>query len=591
MKKFVSIFLLAICCVSAHATDIQRVDPPFWYAGMKNTELQIMFYGEKIAESSFSMEKYEGVTVFQFKEGRKVTKREFELRPRNEKQGAMGFTPADVLYLIMPDRFANGNPDNDNLDGYIANRQGGGRHGGDLQGIMDHLDYIDDLGVTAVWLNPIQFNKGNNSHGYSISDYYLVEPRLGSNEEYCAMIDRGKQQQQQRQFSGYRRQQVQMPATVAEFEALPQEQKDALIRQHTHNEDALVTTTHYKWTLLDPHAPQTEKDILVQGWFSGGMPDLNQKNRHLGTYLIQNSIWWIEYSRIDGIRMDTYPYADFDFMARWCEEINNEYPDFNIVGEGWYPRNSAAGWWQGGSTVHNSDSKLKTVMDFDLTFTTQNEILKESNTSEGSEAGLFKMYECVTQDFLIPDPNYVLTFLDNHDIARFMKPGDPIWKFKQGLAFLLTTRGIPQIYYGTEIMMGVTGTDQMRADFPGGWAEDEKSAFTAEGRTPEQNESWNFASTLLNWRRTSKAVAEGKLIHYTPDNRTKCYVYARTNGDETVLVILNGSDTMRLVDMHRFSEVVKDNTKGKDVVTGEVVDLTSLVKIEPRGVYVLELSK
>jgi glycosidase len=403
--------------------------------------------------------------------------------------------------------------------------------------------------------------------------------------------NRGKQQQQQRQFSGYRRQQVQMPATVAEFEALPQEQKDALIRQHTHNEDALVTTTHYKWTLLDPHAPQTEKDILVQGWFSGGMPDLNQKNRHLGTYLIQNSIWWIEYSRIDGIRMDTYPYADFDFMARWCEEINNEYPDFNIVGEGWYPRNSAAGWWQGGSTVHNSDSKLKTVMDFDLTFTTQNEILKESNTSEGSEAGLFKMYECVTQDFLIPDPNYVLTFLDNHDIARFMKPGDPIWKFKQGLAFLLTTRGIPQIYYGTEIMMGVTGTDQMRADFPGGWAEDEKSAFTAEGRTLEQNESWNFASTLLNWRRTSKAVAEGKLIHYTPDNRTKCYVYARTNGEETVLVILNGSDTMRLVDMHRFSEVVKDNIKGKDVVTGEVVDLTSLVKIEPRGVYVLELSK
>jgi glycosidase len=230
-------------------------------------------------------------------------------------------------------------------------------------------------------------------------------------------------------------------------------------------------------------------------------------------------------------------------------------------------------------------------MDFDLTFTTQNEILKESNTSEGSEAGLFKMYECLTQDFLIPDPDYVLTFLDNHDIARFMKPGDPIWKFKQGIAFLLTTRGIPQMYYGTEIMMGVEEGDFLRADFPGGWAEDEKTAFTAEGRTPEQNESWNFASTLLNWRRTSKAVGEGRLVHYTPDNRTKCYVYARVAGDETVLVILNGSDTMRLVDMHRFSEVVKDNTKGKDVITGEVVDLTSLVKIEPRGVYVLELSK
>lgn len=672
MKKFVSLFVLAFCFLMAGATDIQRVDPPFWYTGMKNTELQIMFYGENISESPFSMEKYEGVTVkevcmvenpnylfvyldvsakaepgtlqFLFGKGKKAVRHPFELRPRNEKPGAMGFTPQDVLYLIMPDRFANGNPDNDNLDGYIANRRGGGRHGGDIQGIVDHLDYIDDLGVTAIWLNPIQYNKGNASHGYSISDYYLVEPRLGSNEEYCQMIEtahnkgikvvmdmifnhsgsshwwitdvpssdwfnqndqavktgermreaeaaRAKGQQPQRQFGGNRRQQIQMPASIAEFDALPQEQKDALIRMNSHNEDALVTTTHYKWTLLDPHAPQTEKDILVQGWFSGGMPDLNQKNRHLGTYLIQNSIWWIEYSRIDGIRMDTYPYADFDFMARWCEEINDEYPDFNIVGEGWYPRNSAAGWWQGGSAVHSSDSKLKTVMDFDLTFTTQKEILKESNTSEGSEAGLFKMYECVTQDFLIPDPNYVLTFLDNHDIARFMKPGDPIWKFKQGLAFLLTTRGIPQIYYGTEIMMGVEEGDFLRADFPGGWAEDEKSAFTAEGRTPEQNESWNFASTLLNWRRTSKPVAEGKLIHYTPDNRTKCYVYARTTGDETVLVILNGSDTMRLVDMHRFSEVVKDNTKGKDVVTGEVVDLTSLVKIEPRGVYVLELSK
>ena len=494
------------------------------------------------------------------------------------------------------------------------------------------------------WLNPIQYNKGNASHGYAISDYYLVEPRLGSNDEYCELIDaahekgikvvmdmifnhsgsshwwitdvptsdwfnqndhavntgrrmleqqanRGRQQQQQRQFGGNRRQQVQMPATIAEFEALPQEQKDALIRMNSHDGNALVTTTHYKWALLDPHAPQTEKDILVEGWFSGGMPDLNQKNRHLGTYLIQNSVWWIEYSRIDGIRMDTYPYADYDFMARWCEVINEEYPDFNIVGEGWYPRNSAAGWWQGGSEFNAADSKLKTVMDFDLTFTTQKEILKESNTSEGSEAGLFKMYECVTQDFLIPDPNYVLTFLDNHDIARFMKPGDPIWKFKQGLAFLLTTRGIPQIYYGTEIMMGLENDRDMRADFPGGWAEDEKSAFTAAGRTPEQNESWNFASTLLNWRRTSKPVTEGKLVHYTPDNRTKCYVYARTDGNETVLVILNGSDTMRLVDMHRFSEVIGDNTKGKDVVTGETVDLTSLVKIEPRGVYVLELSR
>ena len=669
--------------VSAMAVNIDRMDPPFWYTGMKNHELQVMFYGKDIAKSEFSLKPYAGVSVkevatvknpnyvfvyldiaasaqpgtmtFAFKEGRKTTEKTFELRPRNKKTGAQGFTTKDVLYLIMPDRYANGNPGNDNLENWTVSRTGGGRHGGDLQGIKDHLDYIDDLGVTAIWLNPVQFNRGNNAHGYSITDYYMIDPRLGSNEEYCEMIDaaHGKnikvvmdmifnhsgsghwwiedipdddwfnqndyaasigqrareQAQQQAQRQGQQRQgqggpggfqpgQQQMqqmrrgggpalPATIEEFNALPKEQQDALRRSVVRQPGSLVTTTHYKWVLMDPHAPQTEKDILIKGWFSGGMPDLNQRNRHLATYLIQNSVWWIEYARIDGIRMDTYPYADYDFMVRWCDEIEAEYPDFNIVGEGWYPRNSAAGWWQRGSAVNANDSHLKTVMDFDLTFTTQREISKESNTSEGSEAGLFKMYEVITQDFLFPDPNHVLTFLDNHDIDRFMKADDPAWKLKQGLAFLLTTRGIPQIYYGTEIAM----SGNNRNDFPGGWKEDEKNAFTKAGRTDFQNECWDFASKLLNWRRTSKPVTEGKLIHYTPDNQTKCYVYARTDGKNTVLVMLNGSDTVRLVDMQRFSEVIKDYTKGKDAVTGEIVDVTAPVLMPARGVYVLDLSK
>jgi len=649
------------------------MDPPFWYAGMKNHELQVMFYGQDIAACEFSLKDYPGVSVkevakvknpnylfvylnisaearpgtmtFQFKEGRKATAKEFVLRPRNTKTGAQGFTTKDVLYLIMPDRFSNGNPDNDNLENWTVDRRGGGRHGGDLQGIKEHLDYIDDLGVTAIWLNPVQFNRGNNSHGYSISDYYMIDPRLGSNEEYSEMIDaahakgikvvmdmifnhsgsshwwigdipdddwfnqndyarsigqRSAQQgfgggqrpqpqpgqpQGMPQGGGRRGQQVQLPATIAEFNALPAQTRESLLRSAIRQPGGLVNTTHYKWVMMDPHAPQTEKDILIEGWFSGGMPDLNQRNRHLATYLIQNSIWWIEYSRIDGIRMDTYPYADYDFMVRWCDEIEAEYPDFNIVGEGWYPRNSAAGWWQRGSSVNGHDSHLKTVMDFDFTFTTQKEILKESNTSEGSEAGLFKMYEVITQDFLFPDPDYVLTFLDNHDIDRFMKAGDPAWKLKQGLAFLLTTRGIPQIYYGTEIAM----TGNNRADFPGGWKEDTSSAFTKAGRTDFQNECWDFASKLLNWRRTSKPVTEGKLIHYTPDNQTKCYVYARTDGKDTVLVMLNGSDTIRIVDMARFSEVTKGYSKGKDAVTGEIVDISSTVVMPARGVYVLDL--
>lgn len=623
-KNMKALLLMLLLPAFMNAAEIQRMEPPFWYAGMKNHELQVMFYGDNIAASSLSLSDYPGVSIkeicevenpnylfvylnvedtakpgtlmFSFTDKKDVENVEFELRPRNDRPGAMGFSSADVLYLIMPDRFANGDPSNDVMDGYEIDRKSGGRHGGDIEGIVDHLDYLDDLGVTAIWLNPVQFNKGRASHGYAISDYYLVDPRLGSNEEYCDMIDKAHQK-------GIK---VVMDmifnhcgsshwwlADIPSSDWFNQNDYAAKIGKGQRGERGeLVTTTHYKWVLMDPHAPQTEKDVLVKGWFSGGMPDLNQENRHLATYLIQNSIWWIEYARIDGIRMDTYPYADYDFMARWCREVFAEYPDFNIVGEGWYPRNSAAGWWQGGSKVNGQgDTGLKTVMDFDLTFTVQDQILKESNTTERSEAGLFKIYECITQDFLIPDCSDVLTFLDNHDIARFMKEGDPIWKFKQGVAFLLTTRGIPQIYYGTEIMMGQEPGDWLRADFPGGWKEDKTDAFTAEGRTDEQNESWNYLSALLNWRRTSDAVKYGKLIHYTPDNATRCYVYARTYGDDTVLVVLNGSDDERTLNMDRFSEVIKDYVSGTEVVTGQTFDLKAPLSIPARGVYVMELKK
>ena len=635
MKQHGLLSLLAalFLAAGAHAADIQRMDPPFWYAGMKNHELQVMFYGKDIAQSEFSLKSYPGVRVkevakvknpnylivyldvsekarpgtmtFRFKEGQSVTEKAFELRPRNTKTGAQGFSTKDVLYLIMPDRFANGNPANDDWEQFKADRSnGGGHHGGDLQGIRDHLGYIDSLGVTAVWLNPVQYNRSNASHGYAISDFYLIDPRLGTNEEYCGLVDAAHGRNIKVvmdmifNHSGSSHWWIEdIPDDDwfnqdAYAKKLSERQRqgppEGGFRRGPRGNDGLTTTTHYKWVLMDPHAPQSEKDVLLDGWFSGGMPDLNQRNRHLARYLIQNSVWWIEYARIDGIRMDTYPYADYDFMTRWCREIEEEYPDFNIVGEGWYPRNSAAGWWQRGSALNPSDTHLKTVMDFDLTFTIQREILKESNTSEGSEAGLFKVYETVAQDFLIPDPDHVLTFLDNHDISRFMQPGDPVWKFKQGLAFLVTSRGIPQIYYGTEIAMA--GPDQLRGDFPGGWKEDPANAFTSVGRTPVQNECWDFASKLLNWRRTSKAATEGRLVHYTPDNRAKCYVYARIAGDDTVLVILNGSDAESELDMARFADVIGKHTIGVDVVTGETVNLTSSVRMAPRGVHVLELT-
>ena len=664
--------LLLLGSVASYAQDIQRMEPPFWYVGMKDPSLQVMFYGKDIAKSEVSLAKYSGVKLrsvektdnpnylflyleigpkakpgdlkFTFKSGSSKVEKTLPLRPRNKAKGALGFTSKDVLYLIMPDRFANGNPGNDVMENYQVDRNGGGRHGGDIQGIKDHLGYLQDLGVTAIWLNPVQFNRGGASHGYSISDFYLIDPRLGSNEEYCDLVsdahtrdikvvmdmifnhcgsshwwiedipasDWFNQMDYARALSermrnpspagqrgpgaffgggGRRGERVSFPATKEEYEALPADKKAQLLGTVVPREGSLVTTTHYKWALMDPHAPESEKTTLVDGWFSGGMPDLNQRNPHLAKYLIQNSIWWIEYSRIDGIRMDTYPYADYDFMVRWCKEIHDEYPDFNIVGEGWYPRNSAAGWWQANSALNDSDTYLPTVMDFDLTFTAKREWLRESNTSEGSEAGLFKVYECVSQDFLIPDPQHVLTFLDNHDIERFMDKDDPVWKLRQGLSFLLTSRGIPQIYYGTEIGLG--GKDAMRADFPGGWEEDSRNAFTREGRTAKENECIEIATKLLNWRKSSKAVTEGTLVHYTPDNATKCYVYARISpdGGERVLVVLNGSDTVRLLGMDRFKEVIGDYTTGTDVLTGEAFDLTSPLLVEARGSLVLTLSK
>lgn len=632
MKSRLSLIFAALLLMLpfvAKAADVDRMEPPFWYTGMKNPTVQVMFHGKDIAKADFQLKKYSGVKVrevcrtdnpnylfvyldidrkakpgkleFSFRDAAGVTTRQMELRGRNTAQGAMGFTQQDVLYLIMPDRFANGDPSNDEMDGYKVDRRGGGRHGGDLKGIVDHLDYINDLGVTAIWLNPVQFNKGGASHGYAISDYYLVDPRFGSNEEYCDMIsaahDKGIKVVMDMIFnhSGISHWWIaDMPASDWFNQADMAAEMGRMMAQGGQRRGfggprmgsgSLVNTTHYKWVLLDPHAPQSEKDILVDGWFVAGMPDLNQRNRHLATYLIQNSIWWIEYSRIDGIRMDTYPYADYDFMTRWCREVREEYPDFNIVGEGWYPRNSAAGWWQSGSRFNDRDTGLKTVMDFDLTFTTQEQILKESNTKEGSEAGLFKMYECLTQDFLIPDPNFVLTFLDNHDIARFFKPGDPLWKFKQGIAFLLASRGIPQIYYGTEILM--TG---MRDDFPGGWQEDQVDAFTPQGRTPEQNEAFDFARKLLNFRKSSKALTEGSFVHYTPDNNSKCYVFGKTTGDNTVMVILNGSDRAQSLPMARFADLIGGSNMGTDVITGREIDLRQNVSMEPRGVYVLELS-
>jgi glycosidase len=603
--------MLAACMVNASGVDITHVDPPFWWTGMKNNELQIMVYGKNISDSKVSVS-YPGVKIkeivsvespnylfiylniteaaqpgimnIEFSEGKKKTVQPYELKPRNPKPGALGFTSADVLYLITPDRFANGDPSNDNLEGAVVNRErSGSRHGGDIRGIINNYDYLQDLGITTIWLNPVQKNGPNTYHGYAITDFYQVDPRYGTDKEYIEMIDNAHD----------RGMKVVMDMIFNHCGSSHWWMTDLPSNDWINYNNTYVQTNHNKWSVVDVHAPESEKRQLVDGWFVRGMPDLNQRNRLVAAYLIQNSIWWIEYARIDGIRQDTYPYADYEFMARWCKEVTDEYPDFNIVGESWYPSGPGfSAWWQRNSKINSTNSYLKTVMDFNLTFICQQAFVDENVNSDGKSKGLFRIYESLAQDFLYTDLKNILIFLDNHDLGRFSLDQDTdLRKYKQGIAFLLTTRGIPQIYYGTEIAMTGTkesGDGNIRKDFPGGWKEDPVNAFKPEGRTPKQNEAWDYMRKLLHWRIQNKAVTEGNLIHYAPDN-SNCYVYARIKDDRTTLVILNGSNKDQLLSMGRYSDVLGSYTRGVDVITGQELDITSKLNVPARGVFVMDL--
>lgn len=596
-----------------HAAEISRIEPPCWWVGMKNPELQIMVYGPGIGEAHVSVD-YPGVRLketvktenpnylflyldieedaapgrmdLSFETSGGTMVREYELLPRSTKPGAMGFSGADVLYLITPDRFANGDPSNDTLEGARVDRsRSGGRHGGDIRGVTDHLDYISDLGVTAIWLNPVQKNSANSYHGYAISDFYAVDPRFGTMDDYVEMIDKAHEM-------GLK---VVMDMIFNHCGSAHWWMEDLPTSDWLNVNNEFVQTNHQKWTAVDPHAAPSERSGFTDGWFNRGMPDLNQRNPLLATYLIQSSIWWIEYARIDGIRQDTHPYMDLQFGADWCNAVLAEYPDFNIVGETWYPVGSGfPAWWQRGSKLNPVDTGLKTVMDFNLAFIVPDAFNEANDPSDGASKGLFNIYVSLANDFLYEDTENILIFLDNHDLSRFARKDDSgLDKYRQGVAFILTTRGIPQIYYGTELLFTGTkneGDGIIRKDMPGGWQGDERSVFTSEGRTDMENEAWNYMSTILNWRKTSEAVKHGDLIQYAPLREYgDCYVYARIKGDETVLVVLNGSDKATELEMGRYSDVIRDYAAGTDVVTGQTFFLTEKLPVPARGAYILEL--
>lgn len=618
MKKYLLAFLSLSAFANAYPFSVERIDPPFWWVGMKNTSLQLQIHGDDIKSAKFSVD-YPGVTVdsvarldgspnwqyvylnispetkpgmmkLQWEEGGKTETKEFELKSRKLQKGAQGFSSADVLYLIMPDRFADGNPDNNvvesmNYPAKVDRQNPNVRHGGDLEGIMKNIDYIDSLGVTAVWVNPVLENdiRGGSYHGYATTDYYTIDPRFGSNEEYTNLIeqlhDRDIKMVMDMIFnhSGITHPWINdLPAT-----------------DWLNHQDNYVQTNYRLSTVTDPYAADYDLDLTTDGWFVYGMPDLNQRNPHLMKYLVQNSIWWIEESQIDGIRMDTYAYADKDAMGDWIEAVYNEYPDFNIVGECWLEDVAGVAKWQSGSPLSQGyDTKLETVMDFPLMKLSADLAPFTEETDPWN--GLNKLYNHLSLDYVYSDPNKVLRFLDNHDTDRVIKTDiDSLGSWKQAVTYLLTIPGIPQLYYGTELLMSGTregGDGNIRKNMPGGFPGDSTSVFTREGRSELQNEAFDYISGINKWRKGNSAAANGKFKHFMPTNGL--YLYERNNGSDSYVVVMNGKDSPNEVEMSRYQESIPAGQKYRDVLTEEIIVLrpegNDTYLFSPRETRILE---
>ena len=615
MKKIFLVTVLSVLLCGHNslyaASVIKKVAPSFWWASMNNPELQVLLYGEQISSADVSISSDDIVlqeVVKQdnpnylllylntseaapqtfdicLKQGKKQTVIPYELKQRRVDAAQIeGFNSSDVLYLIMPDRFANGDASNDVIPGMLEDRvdrnDSFARHGGDFKGIEQHLDYIADLGVTSVWLNPIQENdmQGGSYHGYAITDYYQADRRFGSNEEFRTLVE-------QAHSKGLK---IVMDMIFNHCGSENYLFKDMPSKDWFNFKGNYVQTTFKTATQSDPYASDYEKKIAVDGWFTQSMPDFNQRNRHVATYLIQSSIWWIEYAGINGIRQDTHPYADFDMMARWCKAVNDEYPRFNIVGETWLGNNVLISYWQKNSPLaHPRNSYLPTVMDFPL-MDHMNKAFDEETTD--GYGGLCRLYEYLSQDIVFADPMHLLTFLDNHDTSRFYRSEADtknLDRYKQALAFLLTTRGIPQIYYGTEILMAAdkaNGDGLLRCDFPGGWQNDTHNYFDAANRTALQNEAFSYLKKLLQWRKGNEVIAKGKLKHFSP--RQGVYAYERKHGDQSVVVFLNGTDREQTIDLSAYQEILP-RTSARNVLEEKEVEIGKELTLPHRGVCVL----
>ena len=614
MKRILLLALVLICMTMSAQVKIDRIEPTDWYVGMKDPSLQLMVYGKDIRSADVKID-YPGVKIdslvrldspnyllvylnldgaqpgtmkLQFTNNGKKKTVSYVLKQR-AMAGAdhRGFSNADVLYLLMPDRFANGNPKNDVVKGMrdqnCDRKYPSLRHGGDLAGIQQHLDYFKQLGVTALWFTPVLENdwpadKTQNSsyHGYATTNYYKVDPRFGTNDEYKQLIAECHKQGLKvvmdmifNHCSDYHPWNIDMPS------------KDWFNNPH------YGLQTSYKLTpVLDPYSSKVDLAETVDGWFVPSMPDLNQRNPHVIKYLIQNSEWWIETADIDGIRMDTYPYADRDAMALWMKTLDKEYPNFNTVGETWVTEPPYTAAWQKDSKLQKKNSYLKTVMDFSF-YDKINQAKREE--TDGWWNGLNRIYNSLCYDYLYANPSSVLAFLDNHDTDRFLGNTKDSTMLKQGLALLLTMNRTPQLYYGTEILLNGTKevTDgNVRKDFPGGFPGDTHNCFTKEGRTAAENGMFDWTSKLLHWRQGNDVIAKGKQTQFIPYKGV--YVIARQYNGKSVMTIINGTRSDNKLSVARYKEIIGSHTTAKDVITGASVDLTKDIPLTQRQSLIIE---
>lgn len=609
MKKIISYLFLMLIVSVLQAQEV-KIDPTFWWSGMQETELQLMVSGDNIASykpvvKSENIRIKEVVTLdspnyqiiyldisqsvpetfdIQFTNGKSSATVQYELKERNpDRFDIESFDASDVLYLIMPDRFANGDPSNDQIEmrmPYKVDREHhSARHGGDLKGISDHLDYLSQLGVTAIWLNPVLENdmEGGSYHGYATTDYYKVDPRFGSNEEYKDLIESAHSKNMK----------VVMDMIFNHCGSDHPWVYDVPSADWFNNFDEYVQTSHMKEMYYDPYASKYDWDKMVDGWFVPTMPDLNQQNRHVAKYLIQNSIWWIEYSGVDGIRQDTYPYADYDMMIDWIDAVEKEYPNYNIVGEAWLNNSIGTAFWQRNSPINPRNTKLKSVMDFKFMGLSHTAFFEETGEWGG---GLHGVFDHMTYDFIYPDIYNVLRFLDNHDTDRLLKeyPTD-LSGWKQAVTFLLTMPGTPQIYYGTELLMNGTKSrsdGDIRLDVPGGWPGDKVSHFTREGRDEIQNEAFDFMSALLHWRQGNNVIAYGDMKHYVLQKGV--YVYERYIDNDRIIVFMNGTSNDVEINLSRYSESIMDRNEWVDFLSGDAITLGQTLKLSPKEILILE---